>query len=158
MATPLLCLGAALSCATPTPSPQAALLAVSAETEVAEEPAKVDAVEVTLWQHRDPFRSLGPTTPPSSRRGMGLQAWELDELKLVGVSWSEGEALALIEDPQGQGRVARVGDYVGTKWGRISRIASDGVIATEEALTGDGQLVVVDTRLSLPLVELAAVP
>ncbi|MFH1465794.1 MAG: pilus assembly protein PilP [Pseudomonadota bacterium] len=131
--------------AAPTPAP-----AQAATSPVVRAPAEP-------WSYnpigkRDPYRSFVPAEPPHRERcpeGSGrVQCWPLEQLRLTGIVWGEHTEV-LLEDPEGQGHVLGLNDYVGSGWGRITNIASDHVVVTEEYLDGDQQLITVQTRLGL---------
>ncbi len=94
---------------------------------------------------RDPFASfvsrqavastVAPDAPP-------LQRWDTDKFSLTGVIWAVDVPRALLVDPEGIGHVVRMGTYVGRNWGKVTAIAEDGIVVTEEYRTIDGELVV----------------
>lgn len=94
---------------------------------------------------RDPFASfisrqtaastVSPDAPP-------LQRWDTDKFSLTGVIWAVDVPRALLVDPEGIGHVVRMGTYVGRNWGKVTAIAEDGIVVTEEYRTIDGELVV----------------
>jgi type IV pilus assembly protein PilP len=94
---------------------------------------------------RDPFQGflakageqaeLPADAPP-------LQRYDVEKFTLKGVIWNTESPRALLVDPEGLGHVVRIGNYVGRNWGKVTSIAEDGVIVTEEYQTLDGELVV----------------
>jgi type IV pilus assembly protein PilP len=72
-----------------------------------------------------PTQKIPPNAPP-------LQRFTTEQLKLVGIVWSEnGKSRALIQDPQGKGYVVGVGTSIGDKGGKIVRIQPDRVVIEE---------------------------
>ncbi|MBF0590439.1 MAG: pilus assembly protein PilP [Magnetococcales bacterium] len=58
-----------------------------------------------------------PTHPPEP-----LEAFQLDALKLVATMRMGGESVAMVSDPSGKGHTVRVGNYMGTRGGRVEEI------------------------------------
>jgi type IV pilus assembly protein PilP len=91
----------------------------------------------------DPFKSLfetetqrlvGRKTVKKKRLPLTpLQRIDLGQLKLVGVILSPTGNKALVEEPSGKGYIISRGTYVGTNFGRVSRVLKDKVIVEEEA-------------------------
>lgn len=100
---------------------------------------------------RDPFQSFlsmdersedyTPDTP--------LQKYEIEQYVLIGIVWGIEESLALVRDPEGIGHVMEMGSYVGRNWGRVTQIADNEVVVTEEYRTINGDLVVNTIKLQL---------
>ena len=127
--------------------------------------AKLDAAIEAAEQYsynpigkRDPFRSFlnfdnddkpGPGTLPT-------QKYEIDQYKLAGLVWGVDRPRALVEDPDGMGHVLEIGTYIGKNWGKVTQITSGEVIVTEEYQTLDGELVVNNISLTLPVGDSAA--
>ena len=78
---------------------------------------------------RDPFTPLRTELPPAPPEG--LMAWEIDELRLVGLTTGL-EPTALFMDPEGQSWIVHEGDYVGRFWGVVTEIRLDEVHIREE--------------------------
>ena len=107
---------------------------------------------------RDPFRSFlnfeaaegpGPGTLPT-------QKYDFDQDTLAGIIWGVDRPRALVEDPDGMGHVLEVGTYIGKNWGKVTLVTSKEVIVTEEYQTLDGELVVNNHSLTLPIGDDAA--
>jgi type IV pilus assembly protein PilP len=91
----------------------------------------------------DPFKSLfqtetdrlvGTKTVKKKRLPLTpLQRVDLGQLKLVGVILSPTGNKALVEEPSGKGYIISRGTYVGTNFGRVTRVLKDKVIVEEEA-------------------------
>ena len=102
---------------------------------------------------RDPFRSflnLGPG-PEGPSLALPTQKFEIDQYKLVGLVWGIDRPRALVQDPDGMGHVLEIGTYIGKNWGKVTQITSGEVIVTEEYQTLDGELVVNNINLTLPV-------
>jgi type IV pilus assembly protein PilP len=103
---------------------------------------------------RDPFRSFLGTGKADAGEGperVGLQKFELDQYVLTGIIWGIDRPRALLEDPEKVGHVAEIGTYVGRNWGKVTAITSGEVVVTEEYQTIDGELVVNNMSLTLPV-------
>ncbi|MCP4806519.1 MAG: pilus assembly protein PilP [Proteobacteria bacterium] len=90
---------------------------------------------------RDPFQTFRVGLPPAP--DTGLTAWEIDELRLVGIVDGLGPERAMLIDPDGGSWIVEVGDYVGRAWGQVVEIDDDSIHLREEYLdiTGDGLVV-----------------
>jgi type IV pilus assembly protein PilP len=109
----------------------------------------------------DPFRSVFVTQPRKAmevqkrarERKMPLtplQKLGVSQLKVVGIIISPTGNKALVEDPAGKGYVITVGTYVGSNFGRVTRILKDRIIVEEEVedfFTGKMKLQPVELRL-----------
>ena len=102
---------------------------------------------------RDPFRSfLNFDTDPGTGPGtLPTQRYEIDQYKLAGLIWGVDRPRALVEDPDKVGHVLEIGTYIGKNWGKVTQITSGEVIVTEEFQTLDGELVVNNISLTLPV-------
>lgn len=102
---------------------------------------------------RDPFRSfLNFDTDSGQGRGtLPTQRFEIDQYKLAGLIWGVDRPRALVEDPDKVGHVLEIGTYIGKNWGKVTQITSGEVIVTEEYQTLDGELVVNNISLTLPV-------
>jgi type IV pilus assembly protein PilP len=103
---------------------------------------------------RDPFRSfltVGEVGAGDGPKREGLQKYELDQYQLVGVIWGVERPRALLQDPDQVGHVGEIGTYIGRNWGKITAITSGEVVVTEEYQTIDGELVVNNIPLTLPV-------
>ena len=78
---------------------------------------------------------------PSKRKGKKeekrlpltpLQRIDLSQLKVVGIIISPAGNKALVEEPSGKGYVIAKGTYVGTNFGRVTKVLIDRVIVEEE--------------------------
>ena len=79
-----------------------------------------------------------------------LQKLGVSQLKVVGIIVSPTGNKALVEDPAGKGYVINVGTYVGSNFGRVTKILKDRVIVEEEVedfFTGKMKLQPVELRL-----------
>lgn len=79
---------------------------------------------------RDPFAAY---EHPSVAAGSApLQRWSLEQLRLRGVVVHTASPRALLESPDGESHFARVGDLIGTSWGRIAAIRDGAVVVVEQ--------------------------
>jgi len=105
---------------------------------------------------RDPFRSFlnfARRDDRNSDRLGPLQKYEIDQYRLVGIIWGIDRPRALVQDPNGIGHVAETGTYIGKNWGKVTQITQSEVVITEEYQTIDGELVVNNINLTLPVGE-----
>jgi type IV pilus assembly protein PilP len=79
-----------------------------------------------------------------------LQQWELDQLRVVGILRKNGDRVALIEDPRGKGHIVEAGAFVGTRWGRIERIADAEVVVAETYTDDYGRILPIEVSMRLP--------
>ncbi len=113
------------------------------------------ALSVLLASHalatepaRDPFAAYESS---QVLPGAGpLQRWPLEALRLRGVITGTASPRALIEAPDGATYVARVGDHVGTAWGRITAISNGAIAVVEQFRDPIGGLHVRRAELALP--------
>ncbi len=85
---------------------------------------------------------LVPKTP--------LQKFALEELKLVGIVWSDAErSKVLIEDPKGKGYYVGVGTWMGDRGGKIVRIHPDKIVVEEKIVDILGETNVKHITLTL---------
>jgi type IV pilus assembly protein PilP len=130
----------------PQPPPRAAAAAAPAALE--------DAYYYNPAGKRDPFQGF---LNRGSRDGTDLpadapplQRYDVDKFVLKGIIWDTDAPRALLVDPEGLGHVVRIGAYVGRNWGKVTSIAEDGVVVTEEFQNLDGELVVNPVAVGFP--------
>jgi type IV pilus assembly protein PilP len=100
---------------------------------------------------RDPFRSIVASRETEEIRApTPLQRFELEQYTLSGIIWGNERPKAMVEDPGSIGHVVELGTYIGRKWGKVTEIAEDHIIVTEEYLSMDGSLVVKPRVMALP--------
>lgn len=109
----------------------------------------------TSWSYdaigkRDPYRAYTDVVIPPTRTLTKLQHWELDQLRVVGILRKNGERVALIEDPRGEGHIVEAGTFVGTRWGRIERIADSEVVVAETYTDDYGRILPIEVSMRLP--------
>lgn len=97
---------------------------------------------------RDPFAAY--ESAPIAAGDGPLQRWPLEALRLRGVISGTASPRALIETPDGQTHTARVGDHVGTAWGRIAAIRGGAIAVQEQFRDAIGALHERRTELALP--------
>jgi len=91
---------------------------------------------------RDPFQ------PFEHPKGVGgivgplwpLQAFDLDQLHLVGIIWDVKSPKAMITDPTGKGYVVRVNERIGRNNGYIARIREGEIVVVESITNLEGKL------------------
>jgi Tfp pilus assembly protein PilP len=88
--------------------------------------------EIQFDKQRDPFmhhqRRVEPTEIINVQSKVKGKAFDLDQLKLVGVVQGEVEPVAMFRNPQGRGYMARRGDYLGRTYARIKIIERNKVV------------------------------
>jgi type IV pilus assembly protein PilP len=104
---------------------------------------------------RDPFRSYIAdlreiARAEESRRPESTEKFELDQYRLTGLVTGTSQAQAMVEDPDGMGHVVRVGTRLGKNGGRVTRIAVDQIVVTEEFRAPTGERVRVPITVRLP--------
>ncbi|WP_240894110.1 pilus assembly protein PilP [Halomonas alimentaria] len=87
--------------------------------------------------------------PDLTRPRETLEAYKLSELRLVGTLTESGQPSALVRAPDGQVHRLRVGNHMGSDFGRIVSITSSTVQLIEVVPTGRGGWVERTTRLEL---------
>ncbi len=119
-----------------------------------------DPVPYDEADRRSPFTARLPDAeqPPVGAEGLEpdlarqrepLEAHGLDQLDLVGTLTRGGQPSALIRSPDGQVHRLRVGNYMGTDFGRIVSITSSSVQLIEVVPTGRGGWIERTTQLTL---------
>ncbi len=79
----------------------------------------------------DPFVPfyLPESQPKKSRfRTSPLESFPLSQFRLTAVVFSEGQAMAMLEDPTGRGYLVRKGTLVGVERAKVSRITSNSLV------------------------------
>lgn len=118
------------------------------------------SVDYRVADRRSPFQARQPESrewpmgnaglaPDASRPREPLEAYDLEQLDLVGTLTVGGQASALIEAPDGNVHRLRVGDRLGTDHGRIVGIDEASVQLVEIVPTGRGGWIERSTQLSL---------
>jgi len=108
---------------------------------------------------RSPFRPERPASgdaadngdlkPDLSRPREALERFTLDSLTLVGTLMVDGRSSALVRDPEGQVHRVYAGGYLGTDFGRISKISDRAVDLVE--IVSNGQRGWIERRRTLSL-------
>lgn len=117
-----------------------------------EEDGKKAAYSYSPLGKRDPFRSFIELKVETTEVCC-TQKFEIDQYHLVGIVWGVDRPRALVEDPERVGWVIEIGSYLGKNWGKVTGINSSEVIVTEEYQTIDGELVVNNISIKLPVTE-----
>lgn len=152
--------------AAPEPAPKASPEATPEAAPEAAPKAAPKAEDILAYTYDpqgkiDPFRSVFVTQPRKtmevSKRARErkmpltpLQKLGVSQLKVVGIIISPTGNKALVEDPAGKGYVITLGTYVGSNFGRVTRILKDRIIVEEEVedfFTGKMKLQPVELRL-----------
>ncbi|PXX98226.1 pilus assembly protein PilP [Halomonas sp. LBP4] len=102
-----------------------------------------------LPEAEQPPRGSEGLAPDMTRAREPLEAYGLGELDLVGTLQVGGQPSALVRAPDGQVHRLRVGDYLGSDFGRIVSITGASVQLVEVVPTGRGGWIERSTRLSL---------
>ncbi|MDO8445235.1 MAG: pilus assembly protein PilP [Deltaproteobacteria bacterium] len=91
---------------------------------------------------RDPFKpfiELEKKGAPAKVPLSPLQAYDVNELRLVGIILLPGKRVAMIEDPAGKGYNVTVGVLIGKNDGKVVEILKDEVIVEEKLVDETGQ-------------------
>jgi type IV pilus assembly protein PilP len=118
------------------------------------------AVDYRFADRRSPFQAALPErrlmsvgdadlAPDDARSPEPLEAYELEQLDLVGILTVGGTPSALIRAPGGKVHRLRVGDHMGSDFGRIVDIASATVKLVEIVPAGQGAWIERSTQLLL---------
>lgn len=102
---------------------------------------------------RDPFKpfvELVKKAAPSKVPTTPLQAYDLNELRLVGVLILPGKKVAMIEDPTGKGYSVKEGTLIGMKEGKVVEIIKDEVVVEERYLDETGQAKTMRVSMKIP--------
>lgn len=118
--------------ATPAPAPATDTGVQESLEEILEEPATADTYRYDPQGRRDPFRSLigpAPALEPG-QRPPGTPGFLIDEMKLQGVVRTRQGLVAMVNGPDNQGYLIRVGDKVLD--GEVIRITPSSVVFRQE--------------------------
>lgn len=97
--------------------------------------------------------SLDKTAPDRNRPLQPLESFPLEDLKVVGIILSGKRPYALIQTPPpNKPKDARVGEYIGQNFGKITAIGKDGVTVRETVKDINGAWVEQEKTLSVPKV------
>lgn len=143
----ILAVGVAAGCGTEAPPPQPVVGKPAPKSQAppqpvspkAEEPQK-KAETASLYDprgKRDPFvsfvREVAPLRGKEELAAVPpIQRYELGELKLVGVLWTNKGAKALVEDAEGKGYSVTTGSRIGRAGGVVVRITEKELVVREE--------------------------
>jgi type IV pilus assembly protein PilP len=142
-------------------APEAALKPEEVPEGVAPEEAEKEVYAYDAKEKIDPFRSVFVTQPQARTRIAKkveerklpltpLQKLDVSQLKVVGIIISPTGNKALVEDPGGKGYVVTQGTYIGSNFGRVSKILGDRIVVEEEVedfFTGQMKIQPVELRL-----------
>ncbi|MCK2184606.1 pilus assembly protein PilP [Halomonas getboli] len=118
------------------------------------------SVDYRFADRRSPFQARLPESrdlpegdadlaPDTSRPREPLEAYDLGQLELVGTLTIDGAPSALVRAPGGNVHRLRVGDHMGSDFGRIVSITAASVQLVEIVPTGRGGWIERSTKLSL---------
>lgn len=91
--------------------------------------------------------------PDMTRRREPLEAYPLDNLKMVGNLTQKGATVALLQAESALFQV-RVGNYIGQNFGRVLRVSEDEVAVREIVQDAAGDWIERDTALRLQVQEI----
>jgi type IV pilus assembly protein PilP len=115
-----------------------------------EEPASFNSISTRRERATDPFEPLlnGKSGRVAAEKKRAkhmprtpLEALDLSQLKLVGVTLSDKGNTALVEDASGKGYVIKEGTYIGVNAGRVIQILKDRFIIEEEIEDVHGKMI-----------------
>ena len=121
------------------PPPAAAAKKAAAPVQAVMTTVKKEEYVYVAAGKRDPFKpfielekkevssKVASTTPMTP-----LQAYDLSELRLVGVIILPGKKVAMIEDPTGKGYNVKEGTLIGASDGKVVEIQKDEVVVEEK--------------------------
>jgi Tfp pilus assembly protein PilP len=89
-----------------------------------------------LESKRDPFRPFIKLVNEDEESGDGslvppIKRYELQEFRIAGILWIEGEPRAMVVDPEKNTYYLAVGDEIGNKGGVILEIRNTGILVKE---------------------------
>ena len=123
-----------------------------------EEPASFNSISTREEWATDPFEPLfnGKSGRVAAKKKRAkrmprspLEALDLSQLKLVGVTLSDKGNTALVEDASGKGYVVKKGTYIGANGGRVIQILKDRFIIEEEIEDVHGKIITQKTVIKL---------
>lgn len=100
---------------------------------------------------RDPFMSIivaVAETPPGEIK-TPIESFDIEQVKLTAVVWTDGEHYALIKLPDGKHYVIREGMNIGIHKGQVAKIVADAVLIKEMVKDYRGQLKSKDSIIKL---------
>jgi Tfp pilus assembly protein PilP len=140
------------------PKPPAARAPAAAPEPVPNDFAGVSGGETYVAKgKRDPFRSfeweqLKLAMMDDETRGP-LEQFDIGQLAVVGVIWSEHNARALVQDPSGMSYIVAEGARIGKNDGRIIRIDDNLVVVKEKYVDSLGEETTNDIEMRIRTTE-----
>ena len=104
---------------------------------------------------RDPFHSYladmeEQAAQDKEHKVEETEKFELDQYRLTALVTGTAQPKAMVEDPNGTGHVVHIGSRLGKNSGRVTRIAEDAIVVTEEFRNPLGERVRVPITIKLP--------
>ncbi|MBI5508416.1 MAG: pilus assembly protein PilP [Deltaproteobacteria bacterium] len=118
------------------------------------------AAPASTWAYspigkRDPFHSYladldEQVNSEREHKIEETEKYELDQYRLTGLVTGTAQPNAMVEDPTGRGHVLHIGTRLGKNGGRVTRIADDAIVVTEEFRAPTGERVRLPITIKLP--------
>ena len=140
--------------------------AKKADTDKADDTSKTKAADHQFVYNpvgkRDPFRSYLSVIkeegePKQERELEQTERFELDQYRLVALISGTSQPRAMVEDPNNEGHIIRIGSRLGKNGGRITRISNNTIVVVEEFRAPTGERVRVPITVKLPQEEELAI-
>jgi type IV pilus assembly protein PilP len=115
-----------------------------------DEPVSLNTISTRQEWATDPFEPLfnGKSGRVAAKKKIAkrmprtpLEALDLSQLKLVGVTLSDKGNTALVEDASGKGYIVKKGTYIGANAGKVIQILKDRFIIEEEIEDVHGKII-----------------
>lgn len=105
---------------------------------------------------RDPFRSYltqlkeRQEAKAQDHRREETEAFDINQYRLTGLVTGTTQPKAMVDDPNGEAHVVRIGSRIGKNGGRVYSINAQGLTVVEEYVDASGKLVSVPVTVRLP--------
>jgi type IV pilus assembly protein PilP len=104
-------------------------------------PAKIVTVDV----------SADKSAPDRSRPAQPLEAFPIEDLRVMGIIMAGTVPYALIQTPPpNKPKHVRVGEYMGRSFGKITAITAEGVTVVETVKDANGAWILQERQMSVP--------
>lgn len=100
---------------------------------------------------RDPFKSLISVKNWELGKKIGLERFDLTEVKVTGVVDTQKGPIAIVEAPNRKSYFVKLDDAMGLNEGKVVRISTEGVIIEERLISDFGEATM--KTITLPLHE-----